>query len=45
MPRVVRPGRFSWIQISFPVAASSATSELFLASTYITLSTTIGLNR
>ena len=28
----MRPGRFAWIQISFPVPASNATSELFLAA-------------
>ncbi len=35
----------AWVQISLPVAASRATMELFLASTYITPSTTIGLKK
>ena len=46
MPRLVMtvvPGSGGWIQISLPVAASSATMELSLARTYIEPSTTSGL--
>src|SRR5258708_4724035 len=42
MPRGAIPCKFSCIQISFPVEASRATSELFLARTYITLPTISG---
>ena len=46
MPRLVMiaaGGSGVYVQISFPVAASSATMELFFARTYIRPSTTIGL--
>src|SRR6478672_642503 len=45
MPRSPMAPWFSWAQISFPVDASTATIDRFLASRYITPSTTIGLNR
>ena len=38
------PPWFGWVQISLPVAASRATMALPVPCTYITLSTTIGLN-
>src|SRR5207342_3396334 len=45
MPRSPTAPWFSCVQISLPVAASSAMTDRFLARTYITPSTTIGLNR
>src|SRR5579885_634303 len=45
MPRSPMAPWFACVQISWPVAASSATSDMFFASVYITLSTTIGLKR
>ena len=45
MPRSPTAPWFSCVQISLPVAASSAMTDRFLASTYITPSTTIGLKR
>src|SRR5580765_8342562 len=45
MPRSPMAPWLSCVQISLPVAASTATTAMFFARRYITLSTTIGLNR